>query len=65
MRTISIVTQVEKGSANKALSQVSVFIGTKGIRTDTNGLGWMTVSKTSTYSLKASYPGYVFVQDTL
>ncbi len=65
IRTISIETQVEKGSANKALSQVSIFIGTKGIRTDINGLGWMTVSKTATYSLKASYPGYVSVLDTL
>lgn len=65
MRTISIVTKVEKQSANKALSQVSVLIGNKGIRTDINGFGLVTVSKTVTYPIKASYPGYVSVQDTL
>lgn len=65
MRTISILTKVEKQLANKALSQVSVLIGNKGIRTDSNGYGMMTVSKTVTYPIKASYPGYVSVQDTL
>jgi len=65
MRTISIVTKVEKQSANKALSQVSVLIGNKVIRTDINGFGLVTVSKTVTYPIKASYPGYVSVQDTL